>query len=112
MYISIILSIVAIIVSFVLAILALIAGKSIGFIEDYYILMLNTSKLGKNLILILMAGGSNLLLISCGPLKGPLGKLCASAIAKAGSAVDSVILDLSIIENNIANKLAAKLGIC
>jgi hypothetical protein len=47
MYITLGISI--IVASFILAILVLIAGKKPGFMEDYYIIIFNTSKLSKGL---------------------------------------------------------------
>jgi hypothetical protein len=99
------------ITSFVLAILALVAGKDPGFMEDYHVIMLNTTSLGKNLIQTLTSGRDHPSPISCGPLKGTLGKLCVSAIVEAGSAVDSAISDLASVANDAADKLADKLGI-
>ncbi|KAJ2903741.1 uncharacterized protein MKZ38_009393 [Zalerion maritima] len=100
-----------VIASLVLAVLALIAGKHPGFMEDYHIIMLNTTYLGKNLLKTPTPGQGDPSPTSCGPLKGALSELCASATAVAGSAVDSAISDLATVANDAADKLADKLGI-
>jgi hypothetical protein len=100
-----------IIASLVLAILALTAGMRPGFKEDYHIVMLNTSNLGKNLIQTPTPGRDDPSPTSCGPLKGVLGKLCASATAAAGSAADSAISDLATVANDAADQITDKLGI-
>jgi hypothetical protein len=99
-----------IITSFVLAIVALVAGKH-PRLEDFHIIVLNTTNLGKNLIQTPTSGRDDPSPTSCGPLKGALGELCASATAAAGSAVDSAISDLETAANDAADKLADKLGI-
>ena len=63
------------VVTLVLTMLALLAGKSPDFLEDYHVLLMNTSSLGQNLIPTATTGNSSP--SSCGPLGGHLGKLCA-----------------------------------
>ncbi|KAI3339083.1 actin cortical patch SUR7/pH-response regulator pali [Ustulina deusta] len=99
------------VVTLVLTALALTAGKNPGFMEDYHILLLNTSTLGQNLIPTPTSGGSDPSPTSCGPLGGALGKLCAGATAAVGSAVSSGLAELSSIEDDIADKLAKEIGV-
>ncbi|KAI1291670.1 actin cortical patch SUR7/pH-response regulator pali [Xylaria venustula] len=99
------------VVTLVLTTLALTAGKNPGFMENYHILLLNTSTLGQNLILTPTNGKSDLSPTSCGPLGGALGKLCAGATAAIRSVVSSGFAELSSIENDIADKLAKKIRV-
>jgi len=96
------------VVSLVLTVLALIAGMSPGFMEDYHILLLNTSTLGH---IPAPTRGNDPSPTSCGPFGGSLSKICASATAAVGSAVSSGLAELSDIENETADKVAKKLGI-
>lgn len=98
-------------VAFVLILLALLAGQSPGPLEDYHILLLNTSTLGQNLIPTAVSGGSVPSPTSCGPLRGSLGRLCASATAEVGSVFTSGLAELSSIEDDVAEELTEKLGI-
>ncbi len=99
------------VVTLVLTTLALAAGGKPGFMEDYHILLMNTSTLGQNLIPTLASGPSDPTPTSCGPLGGVLGKLCAGATAAVGSAVSSGLVQLSNIEDDMANKLAKEIGV-
>ncbi|KAH8889956.1 hypothetical protein GQ53DRAFT_868302 [Thozetella sp. PMI_491] len=104
-------SIAVVLVTLTLTLLAVIAGSSPGFKEEYHILSLNTSTLGQNLIPTPISGGNNPSPTSCGPLSGTLGKLCAGATAAVGSAVSSGLAELSSIEDDIADKLSEEIGI-
>jgi len=95
----------------VLTTLALAAGGKPGFMEDYHIILMNTSMLGQNLIPTVTSGPSDPTPTTCGPLGGVLGKLCAGATAAVGSAVSSGLVQLSNIEDDVANKLAKEIGI-
>lgn len=75
------------VVTFVLTALAPTAGRKPGFLEDYHILLLNTSTLGQNLVPTPSSKGPDPSHTSCGPMGGALGKLCAGATAAVGSAV-------------------------
>ncbi|KAI8623443.1 actin cortical patch SUR7/pH-response regulator pali [Xylariaceae sp. FL1651] len=99
------------VVTLVLTALALTAGNNPGFMEDYHILLLNTSTLGQNLIPTPTSGGSDPSPTSCGPLRGALGNFCAGATAAVGSAVSSGLAELSSIEDEIADKLAKEIGV-
>jgi hypothetical protein len=95
----------------VLTLLALLAGKEPGFMEDYHVVFFNTSRLGQNLIPTQTSRDNGASPTSCGGLGGTLGKLCASATAAVETAVSHGATDLTSIGNNISDKLAAKLGI-
>jgi hypothetical protein len=99
------------VVTLVLTTLALAAGGKPGFMEDYHILLMNTSTLGQNLIPTIASGPSDPTPTACGPLGGVLGKLCAGATAAVGSAVSSGVVQLSNIEDDMANKLAKEIGV-
>ena len=90
-------------VGLVLMVLALVAGRTPGFMEDYHLMMLNTSGLGQNII----PTGDKMPT----PCKhgGLLGKICESTTSRAKDAITSGLEDL--IENDIAGKLAESLGI-
>ncbi|SPQ18410.1 62f6d8e3-0231-49d6-aed1-f976079fa266 [Thermothielavioides terrestris] len=107
--------------AFILMIVAVIAGVKPGFLEDYELLLINTSALGKN---ISIDAVPNTLLptrttaIDCSNAGGFLGQACdsaASAVASASSAVDDAAGDAadkaSGIANSVANSLADKLHI-
>lgn len=100
------------VVSMILAFLVLFAGKSPNFMEDAHIIMLNTSKLGKNLVPTATSGGDQPTSTGdgCG-VGGFLGKICGSATSAVASAATEAAGVLGDIENDIADKLAAKLGI-
>ena len=102
--------VVATTVSLLLAALALSAGSRPGFLEDYHIILLNTSALGQNLIPT-PTTATNPSPASCGLLGGPLGRLCASVTAAVADAVGSGAADLAGVEDDIADKLSEKLGI-
>lgn len=118
-------------VSFILSMLALFAGSREGFMEDYHVLMFNTSTLGQN-FLENMASGRNsssasatatptatitsAASTSTGFLDGfhPGGlfsSIEASATALAGSAESKAASILNDIGNDIADKLSDELGI-
>ncbi|RYC54045.1 hypothetical protein CHU98_g12164 [Xylaria longipes] len=99
------------VVTLVLTALALTAGKNPGFMEEYHILLLNTSALGQNLIPTPTSGGSDPFPTSCGHFGGTLGKLCAGATAAVGSAVSSGLAELLSIEDDIADKLTKEIGV-
>ncbi|KAF3768303.1 hypothetical protein M406DRAFT_249383 [Cryphonectria parasitica EP155] len=99
------------IISLVLTMLALIAGKSPGFMEDYHILLLNTSMLDQNLLTAQTSRELDPSPTSCESLGGTLGNLCASATAALESSVSSDLAELPSIEDDIADKLAKELGI-
>lgn len=98
-------------VTLVLTGLALTAGKNPGFMEDYHILMLNTSTLGQNLVPSPISRGGGPSPTSCGPLGGVLGKLCSDVTAAIGSAVSSGLAQLLSVEDDIANKLTKEIGV-
>lgn len=85
-------------VSFVLTVLALVAGRSRGFIEDYYLIMLNASGLGQDIIL---TGDET----ATYKHSGILGKIYKSVTSRARDALED------LIENDTARKLAETLGI-
>ncbi len=99
------------VLTLVLTTLALAAGGKPGFMEDYHILLMNTSTLGQNLVPTITSVPSDPTPTSCGPLGGALGKLCADATAAVGSAVSSGLVQLSNIEDDVANKLAKEIGV-
>lgn len=114
-------------VSFVLSMLALLAGHKKGFMEDYHVMMFNTSTLGQNFIENMASGSSSssatatptitsAASTSTGFLGGfnPGGKLSsieASATALVGSVESEAASILNDIGNDIADKLSSELGI-
>lgn len=115
-------------VSFVLSILALLAGYQKGFMEDYHVVMFNTSTLGQNFLENLASGNSSSASATATPTTtsasststGLLGGLSpgglfssieASATALAGSIESEAASILNDIGNDIADKLADELGI-
>lgn len=116
-------------VSFILSMLALFAGYREGFMEDYHVLMFNTSTLGQNFLENLASGDSSASATatatptitsaastSTGFLDGfnPGGlfsSIEASATALAGSVESKAASILNDIGNDIADKLADELGI-
>jgi len=97
-------------VAFVLACLTLFAGygKNPGFMEDYHVLMLNTSSLGHNLVPTPASGDNNPTTTSGG---GGLGGFFTSLVASATAAVGAIESDLASIADDVADELADKLGI-
>lgn len=113
-------------VSFVLSMLALLAGYKKGFMEDYHVVMFNTSTLGQNFLENMVSGDSSSATptatttsassTSTGLLSGlnPGGifsSIEASATALAGSLESEAASILNDIGNDIADKLADELGI-
>ncbi|OIW32207.1 hypothetical protein CONLIGDRAFT_572961 [Coniochaeta ligniaria NRRL 30616] len=98
----------------ILAFLVLFAGKSPNFMEDAHIIMLNTSSLGKNLVPTATSGGGDqpsTTSSECSGLPGFLAKGCSAATSAVGSVATEAAGFFSDVENDIADKLAAKLGI-
>lgn len=97
----------------VLAFLVLFAGNSPNFMEDAHIIMLNTSSLGKDLTATATTGGNKPTSTdsACGDLPGFLGKGCSAAASAVGSAATQAAAALGDLGDDIADKLAAKLGI-
>ncbi|QSZ33182.1 hypothetical protein DSL72_002768 [Monilinia vaccinii-corymbosi] len=96
------------IVTFVLGILCLFAGNKPGFMEDYHIVTLNTTEVGRNLIPTTTGGsGSTPTSISLGGIASSLSGL----IPRDPGIGDAIANALGDIENNIADKLAKTLGI-
>ncbi|TPX15370.1 uncharacterized protein E0L32_004647 [Thyridium curvatum] len=87
------------------------AGRNPGFMEDYHILLLNTSALGQGLIPTATDGGNHPSTSSCGPIGGALGKLCADATGAVGSAVGSGAAELSSLDAAAAESLRNKIGL-
>lgn len=85
-------------VGFVLTVLTLVADRTRGFMEDYHLIMLNTSGLGQDII----PTGDKTPTCKHG---GILGKICESATSRAGDALED------LIGNDAAGKLAETLGI-
>ena len=106
--IRIVVSIPIVVVSLVLTVLALIASMSPGFIEDYYILLLNTSILG---YIPALTRGNNPLLTLYSLFRGSLSKIYVSVTTVVGSAISLGLMELLDIKNEIANKVAKKLEI-
>ncbi|KAI1207645.1 actin cortical patch SUR7/pH-response regulator pali [Annulohypoxylon truncatum] len=107
-------AIIGIIIAFitlVLTVLALTAGSKPGFMEDYHILLFNTSTLGQNLIPTPTNVKSGRSPTVCGTFGGALGNLCSSATAAVESAISSGITEVSGIQDNIAGKLVKDIGI-
>ncbi|PSR82490.1 actin cortical patch SUR7/pH-response regulator pali [Coniella lustricola] len=112
-------------VSFVLTILALLAGHQKGFMEDYHVVMFNTSTLGQNYLSSLAKGGSSTTASATTTAtatsttsKGALGgigglftSIEASATAVVGSIESSAASILNDVGNDVADKLSKELGI-
>jgi len=94
------------IAAFVLSLLCLLAGSKPGMLEDYAIVTLNTSTLGHNLLDEATSPSST----SSAPSSTPtsVGSFLTGLIHNA---TDSIIDDFNEIGNDIADKLAAELGI-
>lgn len=103
--------------SFILVLLALLAGSKPGYMEDYDILTFNTSALGKNLLSNILdddeptptqpAEGDSI----CDDLPSFLGKPCGSVTSAAASLQSEIIDKIDDINNEIADRLADRLGI-
>lgn len=119
-------------VSFVLTMLALLAGHKQGFMEDYHVVLFNTSTLGQNFIQNLAGGDFSAASASSSTAtptitsaaststSGILGginpggffsSIEASATALAGSLESQAASILNDIGNDFADELAQKLGI-
>ncbi|KAM7211700.1 Actin cortical patch SUR7/pH-response regulator PalI [Rhypophila decipiens] len=104
--------------AFILILLALLAGQNPGYMEDYDILTLNTSALGKNLLSNALAddyeptptqsGGPDSI---CSDLPSFLGKACGSATSAVAGVQSNIIDKIDDINNDIADRLADRLGI-
>lgn len=114
-------------VSFVLTMLCLFAGSKKGFMEDYHVLVFNTSALGQNFLQKLADGdspsssatttsatatstssdGGGIL----GGIGGIITSIEASATAVVGSIESEAASILNDIGNDIVDKLADELGI-
>lgn len=125
------------VVSFVLTILALLAGHKEGFMEDYHVVLFNTSTLGHNFIQNLADGDfsasassssssststptSTITSAASTSTSGFLGDIDpggffssveASATALVGSLESEAASILNDIGNDVADKLAQELGI-
>ncbi|TPX18899.1 uncharacterized protein E0L32_011377 [Thyridium curvatum] len=98
------------VVGFVLAILALFAGERRGFLEEYHIIMLNTSALGHTKLLPTPAGDNKPTTTTTTGghgIGGFFSKVAHSATAAAG-AVES---ELAKLGDKFADKLADEIGI-
>lgn len=119
-------------VSFVLTMLALFAGHQKGFMEDYHVIMFNTSTLGQNWLENVASGSSS---SSSSPTttaasatttstdtgifgiggghkpRGLLSSIEASATALVGSLESQAASILNDVGNDIGDKLANELGI-
>jgi hypothetical protein len=115
-------------VSFVLTILALLAGHQKGFMEDYHVITFNTSTLGQNYLANLAKGGSSSTTTSAattttatptsttskgllGGIGGMFSSIEASATAVIGSIESEAASILNDVGNDVADKLASELGI-
>ena len=96
------------IVRFVLAMLSLFSGYKRGFMEDYHIIMFNTSELGHNLVPTPTSGDSSPTSTSGG---GGIGGFWTSLVSEATAAVGAIESELASIEDDIADELAKALGI-
>ncbi|KAJ9136436.1 hypothetical protein NKR23_g9864 [Pleurostoma richardsiae] len=96
-------------VSFVLAMLALLAGKDEGFMEEYHIITFNTSEFGHILVPTSTSGGSQATTTTGGD--GGIGGFFSSLVASATAAVGAAESHLASIEGDIADELAGELGI-
>lgn len=108
------------ITAFALALVALLAGKDPGSLEDYHIVVFNTSTLGQNYISNLSGDSSSSSTTTSatptstsdsGGIGGWFSSLEASATAVVGSLQSEAASILNDIGNDIADKLADELGI-
>lgn len=109
--------------AFALALVALLAGKDPGMLEEYHIVLFNTSTLGHDFISELVGGDDNTSSASAtatptptstsdgGGLGGWFSSIKASATAIAGSLESEAASILDDIGNDVADKLADELGI-
>lgn len=97
------------IAAFIIAFLALFAGRQPGFMTDYHIVMLNTSRLGQDLIPTRTNGNSPTTTTARGG--GGFADIFASATAAVGDAWDDLVDELDDIVDDVTDKLAEKLGI-
>lgn len=114
-------------VSFVLTMLCLFAGSKKGFMEDYHIMVFNTSTLGQNFVESMANGGSSSTattasatatstssgggILGGGGIGGIISTIEASATAVVGSIESEAASILNDIGNDVADKLANELGI-
>ncbi|GAB1310622.1 hypothetical protein MFIFM68171_00832 [Madurella fahalii] len=100
--------------AFILVMLALLAGNSPGVLEDYDIISVNTSGLGKNLVDRLISSEVTPTQTTdnfCDSLGSVFGNVCdsaTSAVASAGSSVGDYLNDIG---NDAADLLAEELDI-
>lgn len=114
------------VVSFVLTLLALLAGQTKGFMEDYSVMMFNTSTLGQNFIENLggLGGGSSTASSSTtsatptptdkgilGGIGDGIGSIAASATSALGSRESEAVGILNDLGNDVADGLSSALGI-
>ncbi|KAI3391145.1 hypothetical protein diail_7912 [Diaporthe ilicicola] len=110
--------------AFALALVALLAGKDPGMLEEYHIVLFNTSTLGHDFISNLVNGDSDETSSKSatttptptstsdgGGIGGFFSSLKASATAIAGSLESEAASILDDIGNDVADKLANELGI-
>ncbi|KAM7188455.1 Actin cortical patch SUR7/pH-response regulator PalI [Naviculisporaceae sp. PSN 640] len=104
--------------SFILVLLALLAGSKPGHMEDYDILTFNTSALGKNLLSNMLDDDDEPTPTQpaeddsiCDDLPSFLGKPCGSVTSAAASLQSEIIDKIDDINNEIADRLADRLGI-
>ncbi|KAK2601486.1 hypothetical protein N8I77_010934 [Diaporthe amygdali] len=109
--------------AFALALVALLAGKDPGMLEEYHIVLFNTSTLGHDFISELVGGDDNTSSASAtatptptstsdgGGLGAWFSSIKASATAIAGSLESEAASILDDIGNDVADKLADELGI-
>ncbi|KAK3933782.1 hypothetical protein QBC46DRAFT_431432 [Diplogelasinospora grovesii] len=93
--------VVASLAAFMLVLLALLAGSSPGFLEDYNIVTFNTSELGKNLTLFPTSAGSGLPTTTTGGKC--TGIFCSAATAAAGSVESHIASALDNVTDGIAD---------
>lgn len=113
-------------VSFVLTMLCLFAGSKKGFMEDYHIMVFNTSTLGQNFVESLANGDSSSSATTAsatatstsssggilgGGIGGIISTIEASATAVVGSMKSEAASILNDVGNDVADKLANELGI-
>lgn len=106
------------IVAFALALVALLAGKDPGGMEDYHIIAFNTSTLGHDFLLNRSGDSSSTTTTAAptatadsGGIGGFFSNLEASATAVIGSVESQAASILNDIGNDIVDKLSDELGI-
>ncbi|KAK7698030.1 hypothetical protein SLS64_012908 [Diaporthe eres] len=110
--------------AFALALVALLAGKEPGTLEEYHIVLFNTSTLGHDFITNLVSGDDDSTSSTSatatptptstddgGGIGGFFSSIKASATAIAGSLESEAASILDDIGNDVADKLADELGI-